>query len=150
MVAMYATQTQATQKEMKLFSGKRKHYSQMSIQEINGLFKRLRQVRSNQWHLSGHVFDRLEGKGINATRADIISCIHNSTLIEYKIDERFNVCDERVLLRANAIVNDCYNLHVVYSLTNKRVITVWINHIRDHHKTLDWSLYTADMKVFGV
>lgn len=143
-------QTQASQTEMMKFAGQRKHATQMSKQETDGLFRRLRAVRSNQWRLVGHVFDRLEEKGINATRADIISTIHRSTLLEYKIDERFGVCDERVLLRANAMVNDCYNLNVVYSLTNKKVVTVWINHINDKHKTLDWSLYTADMKVFGV
>ena len=143
-------QTQASQTEMMKFAGQRKFVNQMTKQEIDGLFRRLRAVRSNEWRLSGHVFDRLEEKGINATRRDVISTIHSSELLEYKIDERYGVCDERVLLRAKAIVNDSYNLHVVYSLTNKKVVTVWINHINDRHATLNMSLYTADMKVFGV
>lgn len=143
-------QTQASQTEMMKFAGQRKFVNQMTNQEIDGLFRRLRAVRSNEWRLSGHVFDRLEEKGISATRRDVVSTIHSSELLEYKIDERYGVCDERVLLRANAIVNDSYNLHVVYSLTNKKVVTVWINHINDRHATLKMSLYTADMKVFGV
>lgn len=141
-------------KGMENFVGCRKHVSQMSNVEIEGLFKRLKNVEASgkRWNVSGHTFSRIAEKGINATYEDIVSAIHNATMIEYKIDKgRFdNSVDERVVLRSKEIVNKCYNLNVVYSLTNRKVITVWINHIKDRHSTLDWNIYNKDMTVFGI
>jgi len=138
------------QLEMGKYCGQRKHVSQITQQENDGLYKRLKEV--DKWKIVSHALDRLKEKNINATREDIVSTINNSTLIEYKIDydKRINRYEERVVLRSNAIVNRNFNLHVVFSLTKKQVITVWINDINDFHKTLDWSIYNEDMKVFGV
>lgn len=140
--------------EMKKFVGNRKHVSQMTEKEINGLFNRLKSVEKSgkRWSVSGHTFDRISQKGINATYEDVVSAIHNATLIEYKIDQaKFSDgVDERVVLRSKEVVNKSYNLNVVYSLTNRKVITVWINHIKDKHATLNWDIYNKDMKVFGV
>ena len=140
--------------DVEKFVGNRKHVSQMSDAEINGLFERLKSVEANgkQWNISKHALDRISEKGINATYEDVVSSIHNSTIVEYKIDQaKFgNTPDERVVIRAKSIVNRSYNLNVVYSLTNRKVITVWVNHIKDRHSTLDWSIYNKDMVVFGV
>lgn len=138
------------QLEMGKYNGQRKHVSQLTQQEKDGLYKRLKEVE--KWKILSHALDRLEQKNINATNEDIVSTINNSTIIEYKIDydKRINRYDERVVLRSNAIVNRYYNLNVVYSLTKQQVITVWINDINDFHKTLDWTIYNEDMKVFGV
>lgn len=140
--------------EMALFIGKRKHCSQMLEPEINGLFARLKSVEKSgrKWLMAGHALDRLHEKGINATYDDVVSTIHNASIVEYKIDENkfTGRAEERVVLRANAIVNRSYNLHVVYSLSEGRIITVWINHIKDYHSTLDWSIYSSEMKVFGI
>lgn len=135
---------------LKQYVGKRKHHSHMTEQEKVGLFIRLKSIQ--KWGIVSHALQRLEEKGIEATYDDIISTIFNSEVIEYRIVHNpvIKGCDERVILRAKAIVNRCYNLNVVYSLTCEKVITVWINHIKDRHKTLDWSLYDPDMKVFGV
>lgn len=143
------------EKNMKDFIGQRKHWSHMSKNEIEGLFKRLKSVEANglRWRISGHTLDRLKEKGIQATYKDLVSTIHNSTIIEYKIDEmkyQKGEPEERVVLRAKSIVNREYNLNVVYSLTNYKIITVWVNHINDFHETLDWNIYNPDMRVFGV
>jgi len=138
------------QTEMSQYIGKRIHGSQLEDFQSNGIWDRLKSVKS--WNVRKHAYDRLAEKGINATYEDLISCIHDSTLIEYKIDYNpiTNRCDERVVLRANAVVNYCYNIHVVYSLSQQRIITVWMNNVNDLHKTLDWSIYDESMKVFGV
>lgn len=135
--------------EFSRWAGKRKHVSQMKAYEEKNLWNRLKRVED--WKVNKHAFDRIKEKGINATREDMISTIFNATMIEYKIDydKKNNKYDERVVLRAKAIVNKCYNLNVVYSLTDNRIVTVWINHIKDKHETLDWSVYNPKMKVFA-
>lgn len=140
----------AEQLEMSKYIGKRKHSSQLTHQEEDLLHSRLRDVED--WEMSSHALDRLEGKGIRATYDDIVSTIFNCELIEYKIDydARINRCDERVVVRGNALTNRFFNLNVVYSLTKQRIVTVWLNHVNDRHATLDWSIYDENMKVFGV
>ena len=137
------------QLELSKYVGKRIHCSQLQQEEINTIWRRLKSFDS--WGTSKHTFDRLTEKGINATYDDLVSTINNSNIIEYKIDynEKINRCDERVVLRANAVVNDTYNLNVVYSITFGVIITVWMNHINDKHSTLNWELYDENMKVFG-
>lgn len=139
-----------TQLEMSKYVGKRKHSSQMSQQELDSLYSRLRSVE--KWELTRHALDRIEEKGINATYDDIASTVYHCDIIEYKIDYNviINRCEERVVVRSKAVTNGEYNLNVVYNLHSNKVITVWLNHINDRHATLDWSLYDPDMKVFGV
>lgn len=135
--------------EMSKYAGKRKHSSFLSKEEENIIWDRLKSIKD--WDFTRHALDRIEQKGIRATKEDIISVINNGSIVEYKIDyiERINRCEERVVLSSNAIVNDCYRLKVVYSLSRQTVVTVWINHVNDFHATLDWTQYTRDMKVFG-
>ena len=137
------------QLEMSKYNGKRKHGSQLQQEEANIIWDRLKSF--DDWIISTHAFDRITEKGIRTTKEDIVSTIDNATIVEYKIDynERSNRCDERVVLRANAVVNDTYNLHAVYSISRGVVVSVWMNHISDFHATLDWSIYDENMKVFG-
>lgn len=140
----------AVKDEMKSYVGKRKHWSQMNTDEVQSIWKRLKSVQNEEWEMIDHALDRLHEKNIRATMQDIVSTIHNASIVEYKIDFSRGKCDERVVLRAKAIVNRNYNLNAVYSLTNKRIVTVWINHIKDKHTTLDWNIYDKNMKVFGI
>lgn len=138
--------------ELRHYSGKRKHSSQIKPHEETGLWKRLNSIQEWEWGFIDHVFDRLKDKQIMVTKTDIISTINHASIIEYKINycKRNMGYDERVVLRSKAVANGAYNLNVVYSLTYKQVVTVWLNHIDDRHTTLDWSIYDANMKVFGV
>lgn len=135
--------------ELSEYIGKRKYCSQMTPEEMNIVWNRLNKVE--EWGISNHALDRLKQKGIQATYDDLVSMIKNSKIVEYKIDyeKKINRCEERVVLSSNEIVNECYRLKVVYNLGRKDIVTVWINHVDDFHETLDWSLYDADMKVFG-
>lgn len=128
--------------------GKRKHGSQMSLEEIRGVKQRLIDVK--QWKIIDHAFDRLQEKGIEATYEDIVSTIYNSHMIEYRIiyNTYLGMCDERVIMRAKTLVNRCYHLNVVFSLTDNAVVTVWLNHKKDRHDTLDMLLYDQNMRMF--
>lgn len=138
------------EKEMWKYIGKRKHHLQMTKNERDGLVRRLKGVQ--KWKIANHALERLEEKGIEATYEDIVSTIYNSTLIEYRIvhNRIADKCEERVVIRSKAVVNRCYNLKVVFSLTTQTIVTVWINHVSDHHGTLNWRIYDKNMKVFGV
>lgn len=141
-------------KEMINYIGQRKHCSQMTPFEIDSLFKRLRSVEESgfKWRMAGHALKRIHEKGINVDYFDIVSNIHNANMVEYKIDENryTGEAEERVVLVSKAIVNRNYRFKAVYSLTERRIVTVWINHIKDTHSTLDWSIYTEDLPVFGI
>lgn len=134
-------------RELAKYIGQRKHGSQLTKREEEGLWKRLKSIEEWEWRISDHALDRLESRGIKATKHDIITTIYNSKIVEYRITKNKKI-EERVVLRSRSIVNDCYNIHVVFSLTDKKIITVWMNHIEDLHETLNWSIYNKNMKVF--
>jgi hypothetical protein len=140
----------AERRELARYAGKRKFHSQLSKFEKAGLWKRIKGVQEWEWELISHALDRLRQKNIRASRHDIISTIHHSNIIEYKIDfnRKIGGYDERVVLRSKAVVQGEWNLHAVYSLTTKSIVSVWLNHVTDFHDTLDWSLYDKNMKVF--
>lgn len=139
-----------TMENLATYAGQRKHNSQLSHFEKLSLFTRLKNVQ--YWGMSAHALDRLVEKGIKATKEDVVSTLNHANIVEYRIFQysENDACDERVILRSKAMVNGRYNLHVVYSLTNHRIVSVWTNHVLDKHSTLDWSIYNKDMKVFGV
>ena len=147
---MFATKLE---KGLKRYAGKRKHVSQMSQHEIKGLTDRLKRLSSSgNLQFTRHAFDRMDEKGIMVTQRDIVSMISNSSVVEYKIDKDAmseGFC-ERLVIRSRATVNKNYNLKVVFNLTNRTVVTVWINHVKDYHCTLDLGMYDKNMKIFGI
>lgn len=136
--------------ELAEYCGQRKHISQLKGFEHQGLWKRIKAIK--EWNILPHTFDRLREKGIRATKKDITSTVFYANIIEYRIiwNKVHRCYDERLILRSKAFVNGRYNLNVVYSLTTKNIVTVWLNHENDKHNTLDWNIYNKDMKVFGV
>jgi hypothetical protein len=139
---------------MKDWIGKRKYFEQMSDEEVKGLFLRLKSVEESgqRWRMAGHTLDRIHQKGINADYWDIVSSVWNAEMVEYKIDEnRFTGApEERVVIVSNALINGSYRMKAVFSLTEKRIVTVWLNHVKDNHATLDYTLYDENMPVFGI
>jgi hypothetical protein len=127
--------------------GKKKHYTHMSNEEKEFLFKQLKGVKN--WDISYHALERIEKKGIKATYNDIISTIHNANIIEYHLTKFEDEKDARILLRSKSLVNKCYNLHVVFSVTRQKVVSVWLNHIDDQHKTVDMRDYNKNVRILG-
>lgn len=132
--------------------GRKKYFTQMSRPEVSYLFTKLKAVK--KWVVSDHALDRITEKGIKVTYADLVSTVHNATIIEYHVakctlQDGEKIDDQRVLLRSKAMVNINYNLHVVYSLTRKRIVSVWMNHKNDKHKNLDMRDYDKNLKIIG-
>jgi len=128
--------------------GKKKHGTQMTKEEIEYLFKRLRSVK--RWRMSAHAVSRITEKGIKVTYRDAVSTIHTSKIIEYHIVNLGNgKKDERVLLRGNAVVNRDSNVHFVYSLTRQEIVSSWLNRVDDKHNTLDWRDYDEKLRIKG-
>lgn len=150
-VKQFARKSKWVERQIELsnYIGKRKYCSQMTTEEMNIIWSKFKNV--DTWGISAHALDRLKEKGIKATYEDIVSMIENSEIVEYKIDyeKKINRCEERVVLVSNAVVNGCYRLKAVFNFGRQDIVTVWINHVNDFHDTLDWSIYDADMKVFG-
>ena len=124
---------------------RRKHVSQMTKKEQDTIWKRLKGVQEHQWKLRSHAIIRVFEKEIHVSVKDIVSTIKNSTIIEYKTKYNKGRMEERVVLRSNAIANEEYNLNVVFSLTTKEIVSVWLNHTNDLHSTLDWNIYDKDL-----
>jgi hypothetical protein len=137
------------QKDLGRFCGNRKHYSQMSDFETKKIDRKLK--RFEDWEILKHAKDRLKEKNIGCKYDDIVSTIYNCDIIEYKIDyNKFKECyEERVVVRGRSLVNGSYNLNVVFNITTGSVVTVWVNHVKDNHKTLDFSIYNKRMRVFA-
>ncbi len=138
------------QLEMSKYIGMRKHRSQFTQLELNSITSRLKSIE--RWKLCHHALDRMRERQINVTYDDVVSTIHNCKVFEYKIDyhKKTNRCQERVGVLGNAVINHCYNLNVVYNLSNSQIVSAWLTRVDDLHYTLDWSLYNKDMKVFGL
>lgn len=109
----------------------RKHISQMMSWEEDFCMD---QVRNKEWIFSGHVMVRIEERG--GTVADILETIGYGELIEYH--KRNN--KSRLLLRGRKAIHNWVPC-VVVELSSKKIITVYWNHVKDHHRTIDMSRY---------
>lgn len=147
-VAEQRKQEELRNKHLREIVGKRKHGSHLDVGEEATLWKRLKSIQEWEWQMTDHALDRITEKGILATKRDIISAINHSSIVEYKVDQRGrNSFDERVVLASKALVNENYRMKAVYSLKQKSIVSVWLNHIDDSHATLDWSLYDKNIKI---
>lgn len=121
--------------------GVRKHVSQMNNKEIDYIFDKLRSIK--KWRATSHAMDRVNTKGIYITLRDMVSTIHHSRVIEYHEVRG----EKRVLLRSNVLIQGDYNLHVVFSVNEAKIISVWLNHVDDTHETIDMSCYNEKLKI---
>lgn len=135
------------------FNQKKKHYTQLSEDELNYLENKLKGLKNIRpsWHL-------VEKKDILVKRLDIFNVIKDSNLkeliIEYNVTLSRNGADKRVLLRSRDIYNvnigdknlKC-NLCFVISISRGEIITAYYNSAEDNHDTINWERYDKDLKV---
>lgn len=126
---------------------KRKHYSQMNTSEIKSLYAKLLSVTAKNWRMSEHAEERLVQKRIDASRSRIIDVINHCEIIEYKTVDNGRYTCERVIVRDTTLTNKNYNLNVVFDVTRGVVISVWLNHIKDRHSTLDMLIYDRELQI---
>ena len=126
---------------------KRKHYSQMNTSEIKSLYAKLLSVTTKNWRMSDHAEERLVQKRIDASRSRIVDVINHCEIIEYKTVDNGRYTCERVIVRDNTLINKNYNLNVVFDVTRGVVISVWLNHVKDRHSTLDMLIYDRELQI---
>lgn len=126
---------------------RKKHVLQMTVQDITFL-KRL-VIDSKKFKDSPHAKTRSLQKNIPALEKHLQSLIESRKfeIIEYKeIQFKDNRFDIRVVIRGNLSLYK--DVVYVLSLTNKNIVTVWVNNSKDKHETLDLSLYDENLKIF--
>lgn len=107
----------------------------------------------NSVNIVPHAFDNLfkrlrKGRDINTYKIMLAQTLIDFTPIEFKrIYNGVNLVEERSVLRGNRLVNE-ESIVLVYSITHRKIITVWINSLNDMHSTLDTNLYDSEMVIY--
>ncbi|MFZ2576667.1 MAG: hypothetical protein WAX22_04225 [Lactococcus hircilactis] len=134
----------------------RKHFTQMSQQELTIVENKINSSVNKDVstvNIITHAFDNLykrlrEGRDINTYKVMLVQALLDFTPIEFKrIYNGVNLVEERSVLRGNRIVND-ESIVLVYSITKRKIITVWVNSLNDMHNTLDMNLYDSNMEIY--
>jgi len=128
----------------------KKHIDQMTEEEVHYLTQECKWCATQPMTFTKHAHRRR----IRFYERDVRHCLkrigRHSDLIEYNEVWVDGTCiDRRVLLRQakhyyqtkNKKVHVCF----VYSIDNKRIITMYTNDVNDQHDTLDWSNYDASL-----
>ena len=134
----------------------RKHFTQMNEQELEIVKNKIKSSVNgdvNSVNIVPHAFDNLfkrlrKGRDINTYKVMLAQTLINFTPIEFKrIYNGVNLVEERSVLRGNRLVNE-ESIVLVYSITQRKIITVWINSLNDMHSTLDTNLYDSEMVIY--
>lgn len=134
----------------------RKHFTQMNEQELEIVKNKIKNsVKGdvNSVNIVPHAFDNLfkrlrKGRDINTYKVMLAQTLIDFTPIEFKrIYNGVNLMEERSVLRGNRLVNE-ESIVLVYSITQRKIITVWINSLNDMHSTLDTNLYDSEMVIY--
>ncbi|AIX12554.1 hypothetical protein WRP3_051 [Lactococcus phage WRP3] len=134
----------------------RKHFTQMNEQELEIVKNKIKSSVNgdvNSVNIVPHAFDNLfkrlrKGRDINTYKIMLAQTLIDFTPIEFKrIYNGVNLVEERSVLRGNRLVNE-ESIVLVYSITHRKIITVWINSLNDMHSTLDTNLYDSEMVIY--
>lgn len=119
----------------------RKHCSQMKESELTVVTKKVKDCPFEDWRVSSHLMERMIDKGINPL--EIAEAIMSFSVIEYKL---YHEGEERVLIRGKESHED-YQVCVVLSVSKRRIVTAWKNHVKDNHSTVRMSEYDAHLVI---
>ena len=134
----------------------RKHFTQMNEQELKIVKNKIKSSVNgdvNSVNIVPHAFDNLfkrlrKGRDINTYKVMLAQTLIDFTPIEFKrIYNGVNLVEERFLLRGTRLVNG-ESIVLVYSITHRKIITIWINSLGDMHNTLDMNLYDSEMVIY--
>ena len=134
----------------------RKHFTQMNEQELKIVKNKIKSSVNgdvNSVNIVPHAFDNLfkrlrKGRDINTYKVMLAQTLIDFTPIEFKrIYNGVNFVEERSVLRGNRLVNG-ESIVLVYSITKRTIVTLWVNSLDDMHSTLDMSLYDSDMEIY--
>lgn len=134
----------------------RKHFTQMDEQELTIVENKIKSSVNgdvNSVNIIPHAFDNLykrlrKGRDINTYKIMLAQALLDFTPIEFKrIYNDVNLVEERSVLRGNRLVNG-ESIVLVYSITKRTIITLWVNSLGDMHSTLDLNLYDSNMEIY--
>lgn len=124
----------------------RKHVSQMSLDEKNTLRKMFKKVK--HWEIIEHVNERIVQKQYKITTDDVLEVMIHGEIVEY--EQKIYLEDDKLseLLVLSSIRERCNDrVHLVFDITDNKIITIWINNLHDNHSTLDMGIYSKGLKV---
>lgn len=140
---------------------KKKHYTQMSIEEKQFLLSKIRTIPLDEIKISNHIIRKTR---VIADRKLILGTIKRcniNSIIEFNTRPLTEFVDKRVLIRDHKVYkvkvwnnrNRTYeergcNLCVVLSLIKKEVITIYWNDCMDNHQSVDLDRYDDGLDVF--
>lgn len=130
----------------------RKHFTQMTKEEIDLITEKIKNSVNNDVktvkilpHAYNHFFRRTPKT--QSYRRLICHALLDFNVIEYKkIYNDVNLVEERSVIRGVDILNG-ESIVIVYSITHRCIVTLWVNSKEDTHKTLDFSLYDKNMEI---
>lgn len=124
----------------------KKHVTQMTDKEKEVLTELVDKTDISTIEITQYTVYRFEQRFDGITLLDIAKTFLDYELIEFNT----NSGDRRVLIRGNEnLTTDrgCYNVCIVYSLRNNRIITAWLNNFHDNHDTLRLEEYTQELEI---
>lgn len=127
----------------------KRHIKQMTPREREFLNNTVRNnikenCENDKLVISLHSLKRFKEKfPVELTEEDLIDTLLTGDFIEYKKVYENNILkDKRVVLRKNMKNDSEYDLVVVYSLIDNKIITVWDNKNTDQHYSLNLEKYS--------
>lgn len=126
----------------------RKHSSQMSSEEKKKLRSMFSKVKN--WEILDHVNNRIVEKNYKITVDDFIDIMKNGEIVEYeqKLYTESNKMAHLVVLRSVRDRDGVHDRpHLVFDMTDGKIVTIWINNYSDNHNSLDMGIYSKGLKV---
>lgn len=130
----------------------KKHYTQMTNEELTYLKNKLHNMNKRNLVISTHARDKNEFNDADIKQLPFE--VTNDMIIEFNRTEKRNFIDKRVTVRSkkvydvniNGKIEKC-NIIAVFSLTTNRVVTVFWNLASDMHESINMSRYNKDLKI---
>jgi hypothetical protein len=121
--------------------GLKKHISQMTELEQEFLMRRFHEVPQQEWSFTSYSKQRFNERGIDAEH--FLSLWEQDVeLIEYHFKHNSN----RILLRSKAVHNDA-NVCAVFSIEQRKIVTVYLNYKENNHERLRLEFYNKDLDI---
>ena len=122
----------------------KKHYTQMTKQEIDFLVNKFKSIPQSKWKFNDYSKKRARNRGVDMA---IFRSIWTDgfDLIEFHRHEKKQ--DNRILLRSIAVDENDNQVCAVFNFTTKEVTTVYLNWRKNKHNNLVWEEYDSSINV---
>lgn len=124
----------------------KKHKTQMTYGEIDLLRAKVDATDIATIEITAYTLNRMKERLNGIELLDVAKTFLDYELIEYNRHSS----DHRVLIRGNENIQNgigSYNICIVYSMLNNRIVTIWKENDHDHHDTLRIEEYNQDLEI---